>query len=326
MTTNKAYEVVGDLRKMTYDQWLQARLNSIGGSEAAAACGLSRWKSQLELFCEKRGLVKHEKKDAASEERMHFGKILEPIIRKEFGIRIGHEVKELPYMLRSKAYPWMHSNIDGYFLNENGVNLVEIKTTSSYGESEWTGDSDCPPEYLVQCAHYMACLGSCIKRCYLVALIGGNHLVWKVIERDDELINNVIILEKQFWSHVQNGIAPKVKAKDSDFLSSIYPRSTAKVATLPPEAADWIKDYQTATKAMDIAKTAKEAAEAKIKAALKDADTAMVGGYKVSWKSSTSNRLNGDKVKAILTSEQLKSCTTSTTSRRFVISQVKTKK
>jgi predicted phage-related endonuclease len=40
------------------------------------------------------------------------------------------------------------------------------------------------------------------------------------------------------------------------------------------------------------AKTSKEEAEAKFKAALKDADTAIIGDTKISWKSSTTNRLS----------------------------------
>jgi predicted phage-related endonuclease len=176
----------------------------------------------------------------------------------------------------------------------------------------------------LQIQHYLCVTG--LKTAFVAVLLGGNKFEYQKIDRDTTVIENVVKLEAAFWDYVKRDVPPPVKAKDSDFLSSIYQRSTAKIVTLPPEAADWLKDYQEAAKAMDTAKTAKEEAEAKIKAALKDADTAMVGGYKVSWKSSTSNRLNGDKVKALLTEEQLKSCTTSTSSRRFTISQVKAKK
>ena len=322
----KTYEVVADVRKLSYEEWKNARLSGIGGSEAAIACGLSRWSSPFKLYNMKKGLIKEEKKDDASEERMHFGKLLEPVIRKEFSVRIGHEIKELPYMLRSKKYPWMQCNIDGYFEDELGVNLVEIKTTSSYGESDWNGDNDCPAEYLIQCAHYMLIMGPKVKRCYLVCLIGGNHLVWKIIDRDEELMLDVAKLEKQFWDCVQNNTQLKISNKDSDFLGTLYPISTlAKTIELPQAASDWLKDYKDAVAIMSKAKNAKELAEARFKEAMKDADAAVIDGFKITWKSSTATRLDTVKIKALLTAQQLKDCSTKIESRRFAVKEIKTK-
>lgn len=41
----KAYQVVGRVSSMRPDEWLAIRKKSIGGSEIAAAVGLSRWKT-----------------------------------------------------------------------------------------------------------------------------------------------------------------------------------------------------------------------------------------------------------------------------------------
>ena len=40
-------------RRHTKESWLKLRKNGIGASEAAAACGLSRWKSPLEVWKDK---------------------------------------------------------------------------------------------------------------------------------------------------------------------------------------------------------------------------------------------------------------------------------
>ena len=48
MLTSKV--IVPDIDKLSYTEWLQVRRNGIGGSDAAAALGLSPWKSALELW------------------------------------------------------------------------------------------------------------------------------------------------------------------------------------------------------------------------------------------------------------------------------------
>ena len=181
-----------------------------------------------------------------------------------------------------------------------------------------------PVEYFLQIQHYLAVTG--LQTAYVAVLLGGNKFDYQQIARDEDTIGNIIKLEGEFWNYIKRDVPPPVQAKDSDFLSAIYPKSEAKVTTLPHEAADWIKDYNAAVAVMAEAKESKEEAEAKFKAALKDADTAIIGNTKISWKSSTTNRLSADKVKSLLTEEQLKSCTTTTSSRRFTVSAVKTKK
>ena len=44
-----------DTRKIERADWLEVRKTGIGGSDAAAAVGLSPYKSQLELWMEKTG-------------------------------------------------------------------------------------------------------------------------------------------------------------------------------------------------------------------------------------------------------------------------------
>ena len=106
----KNYVVVGKTTEMTHQQWLDMRKKSVGGSEIAAALGLSRWRSPFDVWAEKTGHVT--KKDEATD-AMRFGTLLEPVIRKEFARRNGLEVCECPYILAHKDYPLMTCNLDG---------------------------------------------------------------------------------------------------------------------------------------------------------------------------------------------------------------------
>lgn len=68
------------------DGWLKARKRGIGGSDAAAALGMSPWKTQLELYLEKRGELMAPDIDS---EAMLWGRVLEPVIRQQYAERTG---------------------------------------------------------------------------------------------------------------------------------------------------------------------------------------------------------------------------------------------
>ncbi|MBR1859918.1 MAG: YqaJ viral recombinase family protein, partial [Selenomonadaceae bacterium] len=52
--------IAKNIDTMPRKDWLALRSRGIGGSDCAAACGLSRWKSPLQLFVEKTSKVKME--------------------------------------------------------------------------------------------------------------------------------------------------------------------------------------------------------------------------------------------------------------------------
>jgi putative phage-type endonuclease len=317
--TNKPYEIIADTRKMTHEEWLKMRYSGLGGSDAAVATGLSRWKTPFQLWSEKTNRIQPTK----AGESAYWGSVMEPILRQEFAKRSGYAVNEIHAFFRSVQHPYMLANIDGCVDMGNGqYALLEIKTAGAYAVQDWA--DGLPVEYFLQIQHYLAVTG--LQTAYVAVLLGGNKFDYQQIARDEDTIGNIIKLEGEFWNYIKRDVPPPVQAKDSDFLSAIYPKSEAKVTTLPPEAADWIKDYNAAVAVMAEAKESKEEAEAKFKAALKDADTAIIGDAKVTWKSSTTNRLSSDKVKSLLTVEQIKSCTTTTSSRRFTVSAIKAKK
>ena len=46
-------EIIAATDNIPYEEWLELRKNGIGGSDAAAVCGISRYKSPVELWMEK---------------------------------------------------------------------------------------------------------------------------------------------------------------------------------------------------------------------------------------------------------------------------------
>ena len=81
-------------KNLTRKEWLDFRKVGIGGSDVAVICGISKYKSPLQLWMEKTGQVDSEEAGEAA----YWGTVLEPIVRNEFTNRTGFKVDILiPY-------------------------------------------------------------------------------------------------------------------------------------------------------------------------------------------------------------------------------------
>ena len=316
----KNYKVVGKVKEMTKEQWLQQRRFSVGGSEIAAALGLSRWRTPFDVWAEKTGHVT--KKDEPTD-AMRFGTLLEPVIRSEFARRNGLEVCECPFILAHKDYPFMTCNLDGYVkLPDGSCAVLEIKTANAFASEDWA-NMGAPLEYIMQVQYYLSITN--MKVAYLAALIGGSDYRQIIIERDDDIIEVIIQKLKEFWNMVETNTPPPVNGMDNNLLAAIYPQSRSVVMALGKEHEALLLQYEEAKKDMDAAKKRKEDAEAKLKALMQDNEVACCGEYKVSWKSSSRATFSSDKAKELLNMEQIKSCMVESSVRTFRVTKSKLK-
>ena len=317
MNTNKPYEIIADTRKMSHQDWLAMRKAGIGGSDCAAAVGLSRWKSPFQLWSEKTDRIIPTK----AGEACYWGSLMEPILRAEFTKRTNLEVHECPFFLRSKEHKHMLANIDGYVKNEDGsFSVLEIKTANAYAVQDW--QDGLPIEYFAQIMHYMVVTG--MSSAYVAVLLGGNEFRIQKYDRDEEMIQHIVQMEEHFWyEYMLKDTPPEATAKDNELLGQLYPKSKEKAIEMPAKATDVLADYEKACKDLTLAKEAKEEAEAKLKMMLADAEVGIIDGYKISWKNVSTTRLDSKKVKSILTDEQIQSCSNTTVSRKFTVGACK---
>jgi len=279
---------------MDRTEWLAWRNKGIGGSDASVICGVNKYKSVVELWMEKTGQI--EAKEAG--EAAYWGNILEPIVRDEFTKRTGIEVGVEKSMLQHPEYPFMLANLDGVIIDpvkKCGL-IFEAKTASIYNAHEW--ELNIPDHYQLQVQHYMAVTG--FTGAYVAVLIAGNQFKYYFIERDDEIINLLIKLEKIFWDCVITRKPPKLDGSKAcaDLLDSIYPQGTSKqVITLPDEALNLIQQYEEAKTTEDEAILKKDEASNKLKNMLGESELATVNGRIVSWTNITAERINSKKLK-----------------------------
>lgn len=289
-----SFTVIANTETMPYTDWLAYRKQGIGGSDAAVVCGISRYRSPVELWMEKTNQMP----DQEVGEAAYWGTQLEGLVRAEFTKRTGIEVEHRMELLRSDEHPFMQANLDGTCVHpEFGPCIFEAKTASAFKAGEW--EDGIPDEYFLQVQHYMAVTG--YGGCYIAALIGGNTFRWKFIPRDEELITMLVQLEADFWQHVQNKTPPPLDGSSASarFLAERFPNSMSNSRIeLPNQAEQLIHQYDEASQQIKLLTERKQEAENLLKEMLGDHETGTAGDHLVTWKNVAQERLDTKTLKA----------------------------
>ena len=289
-----SFTVIANTETMPYTDWLDYRKQGIGGSDAAVVCGISRYKSPVELWMEKTNQMP----DQEAGEAAYWGTQLESLVRTEFTKRTGIEVEHRMELLRSDEHPFMQANLDGTGVHpELGPCIFEAKTASAFKAGEW--EDGIPDEYFLQVQHYMAVTG--YKGTYIAALIGGNTFRWKFISRDEGLIAMLVQLEADFWQHVQNETPPPLDGSSASarFLAERFPNSMSNSRIeLPNQAEHLIHQYDEASQQIKLLTERKQEAENLLKEMLGSHETGTTGDHLVTWKNVVQERLDTKTLKA----------------------------
>ena len=273
---------------LSREEWLKYRKLGIGGSDVASLLGISKWKSEIELWLDK---TNQTNELPAENEAMQWGNIMEPIIRNHFAEVTGKPVVEVKAMLQHPEYPYMLADVDGLTVDDFGnPAILEIKTASEYKRSEW--EDDIPTYYQTQVQHYLCVTG--VKKAYVAVLIGGNSFKVYEVDADMEIQSMLIAVEQEFWNKVKNMIRPEMDGSDAakNLLDNIYHGGIAEQIVLPTEAVEYVDQYIEACAEEDNAKAKKQEASNRIKEIMGDYDKAKCLNHTISWKSVSSERLD----------------------------------
>ena len=307
-------KVLVSTENLSYADWLEYRKQGIGGSDASVVCGVSRYKSPVELWMEKTDQLPAQE----AGESAYWGTLLEALVRAEFTKRTGIEVKQVNQLLQSEDHTFMMANLDGICeVPDFGTCIFEAKTASAYKAGEW--EDTIPDEYQLQVQHYMAVTG--YQGAYIAVLIGGNTFRWKFVERGEELISMLIELESAFWNHVQSSTPPPLDGSDASakFLSERFPDSVPKSQIeLPDTAADLLAQYDEAIEQLKVVTEQKQRAENLLKEMMGENEVGTAGDRVITWKSVSQERLDSKTLKAEHPT-LCKKYTNKTSYRRFTI-------
>ena len=277
-----------DTRQLSREGWLAARRQGIGGSDIAAIVGLHPYRSAVEVWAEKTGLVD----DSPAPEQAYWGMQLEDVIAKHFAASHRCRVRRVHAILQHPQWPILLANIDRIaYLPVEAV--LEIKTADSRLAAAWEGDK-VPDWVLLQVQHYLGVTG--LDRGYVAALIGGNRYIEREVVRDDELIAQLQQIALDWWRrHVEEGVPPEPDGSEasSEILRRLYPTVQHPAVDLPDEAEALIREYEDAARAEKEAAERKEQAANRLKALLGDAEIGRLGGVpRVRWSVVQQTRLD----------------------------------
>lgn len=212
-----------ETQNLSREDWLSVRQTGVGGSDAAAAVGLSPYMSPLELWLIKTGrdaaLPRPDPQDMT--EPAHWGVLLEPIVAAAYTKQTGNRVRRVNAVLQHPSIPFMLANLDREVVGCRDVQLLECKTAGEFGSRLWR---DGVPEYVqIQVQHQLAITGK--QAADVAVLLCGQKLEVHRIERDDALIARLVELEAAFWRYVESDTPPPADGSDSAdrALRCLYP-------------------------------------------------------------------------------------------------------
>jgi putative phage-type endonuclease len=248
-------------------KFLEERRSGIGGSDAAAAIGLSPYRSPYELWLEKTGEL--EPLDLADKEAVFWGTELEPFVCDAFARREGKTVRRVNAMLRHKDHAFMVCHLDRRVVGEKAI--VEAKTAGAHRAADFgePGTDEIPEEYLIQCQHNMAVAGA--ELAYVPVLLGGQKLETYVVKRDEILIGRLVTIEAHFWDLVLKGEAPGVRT--SEDARSRYKLSTATQVTASSLIEETVAEIRTLQKNVVEAEELLDRAKGQVMGFMAEADT-----------------------------------------------------
>ena len=183
------------------EEWLRCRKQGLGGSDAGAVCGLNPYRTAIQVYQDK---TTDEIEDIDNE-AMRQGREFEDYVARRFMEATGKKVRKANFMYYDEEHPFMLADVDRMIVGENAG--LECKTASPYMAEKWA-DGKIPLSYQIQCLHYMSVCKA--DAWYIAVLIYGREFKYYKIERDEEMLADLIQIEKDFWeNHVLKKVLPK---------------------------------------------------------------------------------------------------------------------
>ena len=205
---NEIYDVC---RYSDKDAWRKERIHGIGGSDSAAALGMSKWMDNVTLWKIKTGRM--EQKDISDDPKVRYGTEAEAPLRTLFGLNNADKYGlyyQPDVIFISRTNPYMRYSPDGMLIEkETGrLGIFENKTTSAYKLEKTLWKTEIPREYYVQILHGMNVTGAS----FVELQVEINHFGW--FERKSFHIERDEVIEDLTFE--KDGIAEFMKYVEAD--------------------------------------------------------------------------------------------------------------
>lgn len=286
---------------MSREAWLAERKLALGGSDMGAILGLNAYRSAVNVWADKLGLIE----GTEDNEAMRIGRDLEGYVASRFSESSGLRVQAYNYLLRDHANH-LSANIDRRVLGEPAG--LECKTASALSEGKYRGGSY-PESYYAQCVTYLAVTGW--TRWYLCAVVLGRGVyiyMMTTIEDDTcpewcesmvyvspEELDAVRGVARSWWeTYVEPKVMPPTdgSASTTATLGSLYNDGSdpdkADLSNMVPDVAAYLA-LKAQARELD---TQADAIKQALMATMGNRSKAICPGYSISWASQTRTTLD----------------------------------
>lgn len=275
-------------------EWVQERQTYIGGSDTAAILGESGFKTPLQVWLRKNGIIQPETDNPIAD----FGNVFEPIMAEYFENITGLKTRRVSQPFVHKDYDYLRANIDRQILNGDGVpgtGVLELKTTTSHRLRNL--NESYPIEWEYQLQWYLGLTGYQYGYLFIYKRDTCQFLDPIYRARNDEVITDMVDQLIQWWqTHMIQGVRPSPQNEED--LLMLYPdASDGKVV----EASQSTRQLYQQLKKVREQKSELKDQETELKNQLKDelgeAERLVYAGRTlVSWKSYNRQRLDSKKL------------------------------
>jgi putative phage-type endonuclease len=264
-------------------EWHANRKRGVGASESAAILGLSRYKSQLDVYIDK---VKDHTAPRPDSPQAKRGRLLEPIVLSMYEEEHG-PVRRNPSQITSREYPFMFATLDAARADDGRP--VEAKTAGKYVAHEWgeEGTDEIPTEYLIQITHQMVVTS--VTEGDVAVLITLDDFRRYPIVLDTELAGMLVETLALFWKRVENREPPEPTTGEE--VERLYRQSISNPIVADDATAALYRELIETRAALKPLEAREKKLIDDIKLFMRDRDSLIVGNATaVSWKSVNGSR------------------------------------
>lgn len=249
--------------------WLALRRTGIGSSDMGAVLGMSKYRSELDVFLDKTGA----ERDDDAGEAAFWGTVLEDPVAREWARRHDVTVRRIGTIAHVE-HRHMLCDLDRYVVGcpDHERCALEVKTRSAWKADEWR-DGGLPEDVEAQTMHQLAVTG--LDAIHVAGLVGGQRLESRVVLPDPDYIADLFKIGDQFWNeNVLPGNPPAISSLDLlvEHLNHFTP-SKGVPADLTEAEEHEVRHLSRIIAEAARAKAAGDEAEKKLKALIGDGAT-----------------------------------------------------
>ena len=262
------------------DEWLDWRRQGIGASDIAAILGISPWASPWSVWADKMRLLPPQPDSG----KMEFGRRAEAMIASWFEDETGLDVDFIAgeeIRLQHPDHDWARSSPDGVVYEgiKSATPLGGLEMKTAPAGKRW---DEIPAHYQAQ-GQWQMHTSSKWERVWFAVLHGWRLEIYE-LERDQADIDMMAERASEFWhDHVLAGVEPEVDGHEATAraIAAVYPDARDRQVELGDRAAGALAELAVAKGEVRAAKAEQDRLTNIVKAAMRDAYEATVGGRRV---------------------------------------------